>query len=127
MTLSQVEDKLHPMVPKVLWAVAGRTFGFPIDKGIRSAKLLLPDADSINPKTLQGYQRFAQDHNHLVDIHEDLLFQLPYPTVEISQETSLSTDPVVRMTNEASKALIGEMKQIESRLYQARVTLQNQL
>jgi hypothetical protein len=60
------------------------------------------------PKTLVGYERLAQRPNRLVDVHDELLQQLPFPLVEVA-ETGLS--------NAASKALIEEMERIDALLY----------
>jgi hypothetical protein len=113
-----VEKQLHPMISKALWAVAAREVGFAVDKEIRTANLLANDDD---PKTLVGYQQLAHRHNRLVGVHNELLQQLPFPSVEVD-ETDHSRNPDVRLTNAASKALIEEMERIQALLYQARVS-----
>ena len=116
--LSRVENQLHPIVSKALWAEAAQDLGIAVDEEIRTANLLADDAD---PLTLAGYQRLARHHNKLVEIHDDLLQQLPFPSVEVS-ETDYSSKPVTRLTKAASNALVKEIERIDSILYRTRVT-----
>jgi hypothetical protein len=132
-TLSEVERQLNPMVRKVLWSVAANRTGVPVDKEIRGAALLATGDDDLT--TLDGYRRLAQHYNQLVDLHDEFLHQLPFPSVDTTTtsanhntnntvgETVLSSQsPVVRLTSAAAKALVHEMERIEALLYQTRVS-----
>jgi hypothetical protein len=135
-TLSEVEGQLNPMVRKVLWSVAANMTGVPVDKEIRGAALLLVGVakDDDDPTTLEEYRRSAQHYNQLVDLHDEFLHQLPFPSVDTSTDTTSNNDnvgetnlssqgsPVVRLTSAAAKALVHEMERIEALLYQTRVS-----
>jgi hypothetical protein len=133
-TLSEVERQLNPMVRKVLWSVAANMTGVPVEKEIRGAALLLVAVakGDDDRTTLDEYRRSAQHYNQLVDLHDEFLHQLPFPSVDTSTtsntnnvgETNLSSQssPVVRLTSAAAKALVHEMERIEALLYQTRVS-----
>jgi hypothetical protein len=115
-----VEKQLHPMVSKAIWAVvAAQEVGFTVSKEICTANLLPNDDD---PKMLLGYQRLAQYHSQLAEVHNELLQQLPFHSVEVDEKDH-SRNPVAQLTNAASKALIEEeMERIQALLYQARLS-----
>jgi hypothetical protein len=145
-TLSNVEAKLHPLVGKMLWVSAAHC-GWderhgPFQSEMRRRTGLLAPTDRWDPLTLKGYQDLAQHYNKLVQLHEDLLYQLPFPSAT-TMKTTMKTvtpggvvlpptsaaptelerrDPVLRLTSKACQLLAEEMDRVESILYQARVT-----
>jgi hypothetical protein len=107
-----VEKQLHPMVSKAIWAVvAAQEVGFTVSKEICTANLLPNDDD---PKMLLGYQRLAQHHSQLAEVHNELLQQLPFHSVEVDEKDH-SRNPVAQLIEE-------EMERIQALLYQARLS-----
>jgi hypothetical protein len=118
-TISNIQQKLHVMVPTILWQEAGKRLGFSVEKTTFN---LFPFGDQ-NPSTFQGYQNLALHHNRLVQLHDEFFRHPPFPAVEVLFETNLSTTfSTVRLTSAASKVLANEMDRIEKLLYRSRVT-----
>lgn len=141
-TLSNVEAKLHPVVGKMLWVSAAHR-GWderhgPFQKEMRRCTGLLAPTDRWDPLTLKGYQDLTRHYNKLMQLQEDLLYQLPFPSTTtltsvtpggvVLRPTSAAPteverrDPVFRLTSKACQLLGEEMDRIERILYQARVT-----
>ena len=144
-TLKDIYTKkqLHPLVPKVLWSVVSRRLlrdSLPMERSIQKEEIVLLDEEPLwgdyhQPGTRTwrshpGYQLFAKQYNRLVDMHDELLHQIPYPMVETcslrSQHSEtgadFKVDPAVRLTTEACSALTRELDIIEGLLYRARVS-----
>lgn len=128
-----VGKQLHPMVDKILWSVAIRRIlhdAMPMDTGIRKAEIVLDkcDEDLLLDRSKSTtwwshpvYKRFAEHYNRLVDIQDELIHQLPYPSVDINSGTRPDQDLIVHLTTKAFKALASELDIIEKLLYQARI------
>lgn len=120
-TLSPVEKGLHPSIRQMLWTVASRDLGLPVDDEIHGACLLANTGKYYDPSTLAGYQTLARHYNRLVGIHDELLNWLPFPSVEI-MDTDCSRQTSIRLASTAVKLLVREMDRIEAVLYQARLS-----
>jgi hypothetical protein len=119
-TLSDIEKKLHPMVSTILWKEAEAKLEFALEKKIALFDLFGNSSD--NPAILKGYQKLAQHHNRLVELHDEFLHQLPFPSVEPFDTDLSRSDPIVRLTSAASKVLVKEIDRIARLLHQGRVT-----
>ena len=122
-TLSTIEQDLHPMVSKILWKDAADRFGFPLGSEICMANILFATNDDKDDlETFEGYRKHALIHNQLVTLHEELLYQLPFPSVE-SFESNFSTSfPVVRLTSKAIHLLESHLTTMEQALFRARTS-----
>lgn len=89
---------------------------FPTDLGSNS--------ENIDPQ--EAYESLAKHYNRLVDIHDELLHQLPYPVVDFDGSFNLaSQDPLVRLTTTACTALTKELDKMEALLYRRRIIYQS--
>ena len=59
-----------------------------------------------------------------MDIHEELLSQLPYPAVEYGGSALRGENPVVRLTSVAAEKVRAEMDRIHDLLGHARLSYQ---
>ena len=129
--LFKVESKLDPLVREILWTSAHQQeCHVAVDSEIKSAKLfqLLPstlagyEEESINGTnllTFSGYQKYANHHNRLLRMQEDLMASMPNNNSDDDEDT-ISMDPIVRLTAHACMVLGDEMDRIDILLYQCR-------
>jgi hypothetical protein len=115
--LLKVETELHPMVDKILWAAAARDGELAIDYEIITAHIFNDIQD--DPTSLKGYQRYARQHNRLVNMQDELL---NHPSLLAVNSYPPPTDSVARLTSNAYNVLSSEIDRIEALLYQARAS-----
>lgn len=125
-TLSK--SMLHSMVAPVLWSLTSLSLSteLPIDRKIQRARILAFDQEEklFHADTMMNaYGQLVQHYNRLVEIHDDLLDKLSFPTTLSSdkdRESEMSA-PILHLTRRASAALEAELDRLETLLYQARV------
>lgn len=129
--LTNCEQSVHKLVPKILWSAAKCDLDFTIiedtehrwnDKlQYRPLDLLNYDLKQHDPTTAKGYATLVDNHNKMMSDYVELTRgQIPYPSVALCDCPDMLRNSSIQLTTTASKLLLAKSKQIESYLQMAR-------
>lgn len=125
--LSDVESKLNPKVREILWTSARIACQVTVDSEIKNANLLIEAAgrednttDETNLLTFAEYKNHSICYNRMLRIQEDLMASIQ--SEKSDNESSISMDPIIRLTANAYKVIDDKMNRIGSLLYQYRAS-----
>jgi hypothetical protein len=130
-TLANCEDKIHPLVFKILWTAAVRHLDLVASPGSHGtlgelhydplATIIL----EVDPSSPKGHDRIVELHNEIIEDLEKLTNQLPFPSIGLCDCPELLRQPSILLTNHATRSLIEYSKEMEEYLHLARTILNN--
>ena len=120
-TLEEIEARLDPAINDILWESAKHMLQMRSseNKSARDKRTAVLFQTVKEPQNLSELGQLIQHRDGLKEMHEELRYQLPFPTAE-TLDPALAADPIVGLTTGASACLEIEIKRLDDQILRAR-------